>query len=70
MAKRVRKGSVDMHTDQPPAQEQQPVKPNIKSNLDIKVKLEKTPAGRLMVTVKLLQGEEVISEDYDFVQVD
>lgn len=46
-----------------------PVKPKPKSNLDVRVKLDLALSGRLTVTVKLLQDGEVISEDYDFVQV-
>jgi hypothetical protein len=39
-------------------------------SLGIKVRLEKSISGRLTVTVKLLDGDNVIAEDYDFVQVD
>lgn len=67
MAKKIRKGSVDMHTDQPPVQ--QPKEEKSKSNLDVQVKLDLALSGRLTVTVKLLQDGEVISEDYDFIQV-
>lgn len=42
------------------------------NNLDLglKVRLEKSLSGRLTVTVTLKQGDKVIAEDYDFVQVD
>lgn len=56
-----------MHTDQPPVQ--QPKEEKSKSNLDVQVKLDLALSGRLTVTVKLLQDGEVISEDYDFIQV-
>lgn len=49
---------------------QEQKQPEIKSSLDIKVKLEKSLSGRLTVTVKLLQDGKVITEDYDFIQVD
>jgi hypothetical protein len=39
-------------------------------DLGLKVRLEKSLSGRLTVTVKLMQGDKVIAEDYDFIQVD
>lgn len=38
-------------------------------DLGLKVRLQKS-SGRLTVTIKLMQGDKVIAEDYDFVQVD